>query len=30
VPETGPDWNQERVFSILKRTGPVDLKVIHV
>jgi len=30
VPETGPDWNQDRVFSILKRTSPVDMKVIHV
>ena len=30
VPEYGPDWNQERVFSILRRTGPVDMKVIHV
>jgi len=30
VPEYGPDWNHERVFSILKRTGPVDMKVIHV
>ena len=30
VPEYGPDWNHERVFNILKRTGPVDMKVIHV
>ena len=30
VPESGPDWNEERVFTILKRTGPVDLKVVHV
>jgi len=30
VPEYGPDWNHERVFSILKRTGPVDMKVIRV
>jgi hypothetical protein len=30
VPEYGPDWNHERVFTILKRTGPVDMKVIHV
>jgi hypothetical protein len=29
VPESGPDWNEERVFSILRRTGPVDLKVVH-
>ena len=30
VPETGPDWNHERVFTILRRTGPVDMKVIRV
>jgi len=30
VPETGPDWNHERIFAILKRTGPVELKVIRV
>ena len=30
VPEYGPGWNQERTLSILRRTGPVDIKVIHV
>ncbi len=30
VPEYGPDWNEERIFGVLRRTGPVDMKVIRV
>ncbi len=30
VPEYGPDWNEERISSVLRKTGPVDLKVIRV
>jgi hypothetical protein len=30
VPETGPDWNEERIFSILRKTGPIDMKVVRV
>jgi len=30
VPDSGADWNEERVLGILRKTGPVDVKVIHV
>lgn len=30
VPEYGPDWNEERIFSVLRKTGPVDMKVVRV
>lgn len=30
VPESGPDWNEERVLGVLRRTGPVEVKVIRV
>jgi len=30
VPEYGPDWNEDRILGILRKTGPVELKVIRV
>jgi ActD protein len=30
VPETGPDWNEERITGVLRKTGPIDMKVIRV
>jgi hypothetical protein len=30
VPETGPDWNEERIFGVLRKTGPIDMKVVRV
>jgi ActD protein len=30
VPETGPDWNEERILGFLKATAPSELRVIHV
>ena len=29
VPESGAGWNEERTLGILRKTGPVDVKVIH-
>src|SRR5262245_38970135 len=29
VPETGADWNEERILGILRKTGPADVKVIR-
>jgi hypothetical protein len=30
VPEEGASWNQDRVLGILRKTGALDVKVIHV
>lgn len=30
VPEFGPDWNQDRIFTILRRTGPTEMRLIRV
>ncbi len=30
IPEYGPDWNEQRIFRLLKGTGAVDMKVIRV
>ncbi len=30
IPEYGPDWNEQRIFRLLKGTGAVDVKVIRV
>lgn len=29
IPEAGPNWNESRALQLLKRTGPVELKVIR-
>jgi len=29
VPESGPQWNEERILKLLKGTGAVDVKVIR-
>ncbi len=30
VPEYGPDWNEERIVTLLKGTGALEVKVIRV
>jgi len=30
IPESGPDWNEQRILKILSTTGAVDTKVIRV
>jgi len=30
IPEYGPDWNEERILSVLRKTSPVDMKVVRV
>lgn len=30
IPESGPQWNEERTFALLRKTAPVDLRVIRV
>ena len=30
VPDSGPDWNEERAMRFLRATGPVEVRVIHV
>ena len=29
VPESGPEWNEERTVRFLKSTGPVEVRSIH-
>ena len=30
IPEVGPDWNEGRIFMVLKPTGAVDIRVLRV
>jgi len=30
IPEVGPDWNESRIFMVLKPTGAVDIRVLRV
>ena len=30
IPESGPDWNEQRILKVLGTTGAVDVKVIRV
>jgi hypothetical protein len=29
IPDSGPDWNEERALRFLRATGPVEVRVIH-
>jgi hypothetical protein len=30
VPDSGPEWNEERALRFLHATGPVEVRVVHV
>ncbi|MGE5177339.1 MAG: hypothetical protein ACM3JJ_13325, partial [Hyphomicrobiales bacterium] len=30
IPDTGPTWNEERAVEFLRRTHPVDVRVVRV
>lgn len=30
IPDTGPDWNEQRAVDFLKSTNPVEVKVVRV
>src|SRR6185295_16310863 len=30
IPEVGPEWNEGRIFMVLKPTGAVDIRVLRV